>query len=276
MEYFYTSDRMSYRRQTTEELRASFLLDDLFAAGELVLKYTDVDRAIVGSAVPLEQALSLPSHKELGSDFFAQRREVGVVNMGAPGFIMVDGVRFDMANRSSLYVGMGSKEVAFQSEDAAKPARFFITSYPAHKAYPTKLITQEQANMVPLGASETCNERVIYQSICPGVADSCQLVMGFTELKRGSNWNTFPPHTHKRRMEVYAYFDLQDDEVVFHMMGEPDQTRHIIVREGQAVVAPSWSIHSGVGTAAYTFVWAMGGENQVFDDMDHLKGSELA
>ncbi len=277
MDYLYTADIERYRHLTTSELRERFLLEGLFAAGELRLTYTDIDRAIVGGALPGIEPLTLPADKaKLGADFFLENREIGIINMGGPGTVTCDGEAHAMANRDSLYVGKGVKDVSFVSDDAANPAWFFMTSYPAHTSYPTKLITKAQANKLEMGDSKTCNERIIYQSLVPSRLDTCQLVMGFTELAPGSNWNTFPPHTHKRRMEAYCYFDLDEDQAVFHMMGEADETRHIVVRNGQAVVSPSWSMHSGVGTSNYTFIWAMGGENQIFDDMDHIAVSDLA
>jgi 4-deoxy-L-threo-5-hexosulose-uronate ketol-isomerase len=214
--------------------------------------------------VPVDGALTLPIHKELASDFFAQRREIGVINIGKPGTIVVDGESFEMDNRDSLYIGRGSREVAFSSASGSDPARYYFVSYPAHKAYPTKRVRRAE-----------CNDRVINQSILPGLVDTCQIVMGFTELEPGSNWNTMPVHTHRRRTEIYMYFDLEDDQNVFHFMGEPNETRSIVVRNGQAVASPSWSIHSGVGTRNYTFIWAMGGENQDFPDMDHVRMQDI-
>ncbi len=270
MEFLYTADRERYRRMTTGELRDAYMVDNMFVAGEVALTYTDVDRSIVGSAVPLDEVLALPIHKELAADYFAQRREIGVINIGNKGSITVDGETFQMDNRDSLYIGRGSKEVGFNSNSAADPAKFYFVSYPAHTAYPTKLVTKADANRLELGSDEECNKRVIHQAIRPGIVDSCQIVMGFTELAPGSVWNTMPAHTHRRRTEVYMYFDVAEDDCVFHFMGEPDETRSLVVRNGEAVVSPSWSMHSGVSTRNYTFVWGMGGENQEFDDMDHI------
>ena len=275
MKFLNTADGVRYLRMTTDELRDSYLVDGMFKPGELTLCYTDVDRSIVGSAVPLGEALELPVHKELASDFFAQRREVGVVNIGSPGMVLVDGETYEMANRDSFYIGRGSRDVQFKSNSAADPAQFYFVSYPAHREYPCRLVKRDEANRLELGSVEECNDRVINQSLIPGIVDTCQLVMGFTELSAGSNWNTMPVHTHRRRTEVYMYFDLGEDDVVFHLMGEPDETRHIVVRNGQAVASPSWSIHSGVGSRNYTFVWAMGGENQEFPDMDHVAMQDL-
>jgi len=275
MEFLYTADRERYRRMTTGELRDAYMVDNMFVAGEVALTYTDVDRSIVGSAVPLEGVLALPIHKELAADYFAQRREIGVINIGNKGSISVDGETFQMDNRDSLYIGRGSKEVGFNSNSAADPAKFYFVSYPAHTAYPTKLVTKADANRLELGSDEECNKRVIHQAIRPGIVDSCQIVMGFTELAPGSVWNTMPAHTHRRRTEVYMYFDVAEDDCVFHFMGEPDETRSLVVRNGEAVVSPSWSMHSGVSTRNYTFVWGMGGENQDFDDMDHIAMKDL-
>ena len=275
MKFLHTADRERYRRMTTSEMREAYLIDDTFIAGELTLCYTDVERAIVGSAVPTTKALNLPVHKELASDFFCQRREIGVINIGKAGTIVVDGESYNLENRDSLYIGRGSKEVEFTSASADDPAKFYFVSYPAHKEYPTKLIKRAEANRLEMGFMEGCNDRVINQSLIPGIVDTCQLVMGFTELAPGSNWNTMPVHTHRRRTEVYMYFDLGADDCVFHFMGEPDETRSIVVRNGQAVASPSWSIHSGVGSRNYTFIWAMGGENQEFPDMDHVAMQDL-
>jgi len=255
---------------TTSELRESYMVDGMFVPGEVTLCYTDIDRAIVGSAVPLEDSLTLPVHKELASDYFAQRREIGVINIGGAGKITVDGENYDVDNRDSLYIGRGSKAVEFSSDSGDNPAQYYILSYPAHAEYPTKLVKQSEAKRMDLGSLEECNERVIHQSIRPGIVDTSQIVMGFTQLAPGSVWNTMPPHTHRRRTEVYLYFDLDESSNVFHFMGEPDETRSLVVRNGQAVVSPSWSLHCAAGTRNYTFIWGMGGENQEFDDMDHI------
>jgi 4-deoxy-L-threo-5-hexosulose-uronate ketol-isomerase len=246
------------------------MVDGMFVPGEVTLCYTDIDRAIVGSAVPLKDPLTLPVHKELASDFFAQRREIGVINIGGAGKVSVDGKTFDVDNRDSLYIGRGSKNVEFGSKSDDSPAQYYILSYPAHTEYPTTLVKQSDAKRMELGSLEDSNERVIHQSIRPGIVDTCQIVMGFTQLSPGSVWNTMPPHTHRRRSEIYMYFDVDEDSTVFHFMGEPDETRSLVVRNGEAVVSPSWSMHSGAGTRNYTFIWGMGGENQEFDDMDHI------
>ena len=275
MKFLHTADRERYRRMTTSELREAYLIDNMFVPGEVTLCYTDVERSVVGSAIPTSEALTLPVHKELAADYFAQRREIGVLNIGSPGTVLVDGESYEMDSRDSLYIGRGSKEVEFMSASADDPALFYFVSYPAHKEYPTKLVKRSDANRLEMGSPEDCNDRVINQSLIPGIVDTCQLVMGFTELAPGSNWNTMPVHTHRRRTEVYMYFDLADDQCVFHLMGEPDETRSLVVRNGQAVASPSWSIHSGAGTKNYTFCWAMGGENQEFPDMDHVLTKDI-
>jgi len=275
MKFLHTADRERYRRMTTSELREAYLIDNMFVPGEVTLCYTDVERSVVGSAIPTSEALTLPVHKELASDFFAQRREIGVLNIGSPGTVVIDGETYELDNRDSLYIGRGSKEVEFKSTSADDPALFYFVSYPAHKEYPSKLVKRSDANRLEMGSPEDCNDRVINQSLIPGIVDTCQLVMGFTELSPGSNWNTMPVHTHRRRTEVYMYFDLADDQCVFHLMGEPDETRSLVVRNGQAVASPSWSIHSGAGTKNYTFCWAMGGENQDFPDMDHVLTKDI-
>lgn len=276
MKFLYTADRNSYRRMTNSELRESYMVDGMFVPGEVTLCYTDIDRAIVGSAVPLEGALTLPIHKELASDYFAQRREIGVINIGGQGKVAIDGETYAVDNRDSLYIGRGSKDVEFSSDSTDKPAQYYLVSYPAHTAYPSKLVKKEEAKRLDLGSLEDSNDRIIHQSIRPGIVDTCQVVMGFTQLAPGSVWNTMPPHTHRRRTEIYMYFDLDADSTVFHFMGEPNEMRAIVVRNGEAVVSPTWSMHCGAGTRNYTFIWSMGGENQEFDDMDFLDMKSLA
>ena len=268
MKVMQTADAESYRRMTTDELRSRFLVKDLFQPGLANLVYTDVDRAVVGGIVPLATPLVLEAGKELASAFFLERREAGVINFGAPGTVTVDGKAYRLGSRECLYLGRGSREVIFASESPATPAAFYLVSYPAHAVYPTTHATLDMANRVELGSAAQANRRTIYQFIRPGRIVSCQLVMGFTELHEGSVWNTFPPHTHDRRTEVYCYFDLPSGGQVLHLLGEPDETRHVVVREKEVVLSPPWSIHSGVGTGGYRFCWAMGGENQVFEDMD--------
>ncbi|MCK5564976.1 MAG: 5-dehydro-4-deoxy-D-glucuronate isomerase [Planctomycetes bacterium] len=275
MQVRYSPDPVRFCRMTTQEVRDDFLIESLFQPDVIEMVYSDVDRAIVGSAVPVDQTLSLTSADELRSDYFCQRRELGILNIGAAGVVTIDGTDYAMANKDCLYVGRGSNEISFASDDKAGPAKYYLLSYPAHADYPTVHIQKSESAPINLGTVEESNKRTIFKCICPDTARSCQLVMGFTELDPGCVWNTMPAHTHQRRMEVYMYFDVADGARVFHFMGKPDETRHISVDSGQAVISPSWSIHSGVGTAAYTFCWGMGGENQAFDDMDHLKIEDI-
>ena len=265
----------AYETMTTSELRRSFLVEDLFAAGQIVLRYWSTERTVVGSAVPTDAPLALPCPKELAAAYFAERREIGIINIGGAGIITVDGQAFSLAKLDCLYVGRGSKQVTFSSAKAAEPAQFYIVSHPAHTAYPTTLVTPAQAEKQDLGSQAEANERTINRAIHEMGVKSCQLVMGFTVLKPGSVWNTMPPHTHLRRSEVYLYFDLAPNQAVFHMMGRPEATRSIVVHDRKAVLAPPWSIHGGVGTSNYFFVWAMGGENQVFADMDAAPVAQL-
>ncbi len=276
MEVRYSRDPHSFERMNTAEISAEFLIADLFEPNEVKLVYLHIDRMIVGSAVPTNLSLSLEAGAELRAKYFAERREIGVINIGAQGSIIVDGQEYGMANREMLYIGRGSQEISFASADASRPARFYLVSLPAHRAYPTTHATQAQANRLDLGSKAAANERTIFQYIHEGGVQSCQLVMGFTELAGGSIWNTMPAHTHERRSEVYMYFNLAGDNVVFHLMGQPQETRHIVVRNEQAVISPSWSIHAGAGTSNYCFVWAMGGENQAFSDMDPAPLAEMA
>lgn len=259
----------------TEDLRDSFLLEDLFEDGGLNLVYTDLDRAIVGAAIPTGSALTLDAGDQLRAEFFCERRELGVLNIGAKGTVTVDGSAYELDTRDCLYVGRGSKEILFTSADGKSPAVFYLVSYPAHTSYPTTKATPADATRVELGSKEECNERTILQYIHENGVKSCQLVMGFTEFKPGSIWNTMPAHTHLRRSEVYCYFDVPEGHAVLHMMGEPEETRPLWVHNRQAVLSPAWSIHCGAGTAAYRFCWAMGGENQAFTDMDKVEIADL-
>lgn len=259
----------------TSELRAAFLLDDLFLAGEISLAYTDLDRAIVGSAIPTTTTLTLATDDALKADFFCQRRELGVLNLGEPGRVVVDGVTHEMGRHDCLYIGRGSQDIRFASEAAATPALFYLVSYPAHTAHPTVHATRADANRVELGSNADANERTIFQYIHETGIQSCQLVMGFTEFKPGSVWNTMPCHTHARRSEVYCYFDVPPAHRVLHLMGEPQETRPLWVANREIVLSPPWSIHCGCGTASYRFCWAMGGENQAFTDMDRVEIGDL-
>ncbi|MDO6719816.1 5-dehydro-4-deoxy-D-glucuronate isomerase [Psychrosphaera sp. 1_MG-2023] len=275
MNFMFSADIRSYKDMRNDELRDAFVTQSLFTEGDINMTYTDVDRGVVAGIMPTDKALDLPTHKELAADYFCQRREAGVINIGGPGSVSVDGESFVMANKDSLYIAKESQSVTFKSDNASSPAKFYLVSYPAHRVTKTVHVPKENANTIELGSQETSNERTIFQSIRPGIVDSCQLVMGITELKPGSVWNTKPPHTHFRRTEIYMYFDLPEEERVFHLMGEPAEIRSLSLPKEVAIASPMWSIHSGVGTTNYTFVWAMGGENQDFDDMDHLTVSDL-
>lgn len=259
------------KHYTTEELRSHYLQENIFKADEILLTYTHVDRMIFGGATPVTKSLELVAGDELRADFFLQRRELGVINIGGDGTIELDGTVYDMATQDGIYVGMGTQKVVFSSKDSKNPAKFYINSAPAHKTYPTVHIPLKNANPNKLGDQSTMNVRTIFQYVHPAVCESCQLTMGLTRLEEGNSWNTMPSHTHERRMEVYLYFGIPESHAVFHMMGQPQETRHIVMQNDQAVISPSWSIHSGVGTAAYTFIWGMCGENQEFTDMDTLR-----
>ncbi|MDO6809757.1 5-dehydro-4-deoxy-D-glucuronate isomerase [Zobellia galactanivorans] len=252
----------------TQRIRKEFHSSDLMDEDAIKMIYTHYDRFIYGTAFPKSKGLSLPTYDELKADYFLERRELGIINVGGKGTVTVDGEVFELGNLEALYVGKGSKEVTFASADGSDAAKFYLNSAPAHKEYPTKKATQSDANIVELGAVETSNERTLYQYIHEDGIQSCQLVMGYTELKKGSVWNTFPPHTHERRMEVYFYFDIPGDNIVMHYMGQPQETRHIAMKNYEAVVSPPWSIHSGSGTSNYRFIWGMAGENKAFTDMD--------
>jgi 4-deoxy-L-threo-5-hexosulose-uronate ketol-isomerase len=269
------ADAVRYPTMTTAELRKTFLLQGLFREGEIETRYVDLDRAVIGGAVPTTSALRLETQPELRADYFLERRELGVLNVGGPGVVSVDGDSFAMGKLDCLYVGRGSEAVTFASSDAKEPAAFYLLSYPAHTTYPTALAKFEELEPVHLGSEETCNKRSIYKAIFLDGIRSCQLVMGFTLLAPGSNWNTMPPHTHMRRSEVYFYFDVDQAQRVLHLMGPADETRHLVMRDRDVVVSPGWSIHAGVGTKSYGFCWGMGGENQRYDDMDTLAIADL-
>jgi 4-deoxy-L-threo-5-hexosulose-uronate ketol-isomerase len=268
MKTLLTADPLRYPRMTTEELRAAFLLEGLSVPGEIRLAYVDQDRAVIGFATPLAAPLSLPVPAELRATHFVERRELGALNIGGRGTIRVDGARYELENLDCLYIGRGVKDIVFESADANSPAVFYLLSYPAHAVYPTTLIRKAEAAPTELGSVETCNRRTVYKYIHLNGVRSCQLVMGVTHLDPGSAWNTMPAHTHMRRSEVYLYFNLAADARVFHLMGPPQETRHIVMQDREVVVSPGWSIHSGMGTRAYSFCWGMGGENQDYADMD--------
>jgi 4-deoxy-L-threo-5-hexosulose-uronate ketol-isomerase len=262
------ADRVRYPRMSTEEIRETFLLNALCEPGQLHVSYVDLDRAVIGMAAPVDGAIALPTYPELRAAYFTERRELGVLNIGGPGTVRVEGKSHELENLDVLYVGRGNAEVSFESMDKAAPAVFYLLSYPAHATYPVTLVSKKDANPTELGAAETCNRRTICKYIHLGGARSCQLVMGVTHLQSGSAWNTMPPHTHMRRSEVYMYFNLAEDARVIHLMGPPEETRHIVMANRDVVISPGWSIHAGVGTRAYSFCWGMGGENQDYADMD--------
>lgn len=270
----------------TDRLREEFLIQNVFVPDEIKLVYSHIDRIITGSATPTDKELVLTAGDELRAEYFLQRRELGVINIGGSGVITVDGKEYHVDYKEGMYIGMGSKDISFKSDNAQQPAKFYLNSAPAHMTYPTVLIKPEgqaeegvvivkDCNKVELGSLEDANHRTICKYILPGQVESCQLEMGMTKLEPGSVWNTMPCHTHDRRMEVYLYFDVPEDAVVFHYMGEPTETRHIVMRNEEAVISPSWSIHSASATHAYTFIWGMVGENQDFDDMDFVAMKDL-
>ena len=264
------------KKYTTEQLRDHYLIEKVMVPGAITSQYTMHDRMITLGVVPTESVISLPAMNDLTkASYFTERRELGVINAGGPGTITVDGEQFTLDNKECLYVGKGKEEILFHSDAAHNPAEFYINSCPAHHRYPTQKAELADANQVNLGDKGSCNERTIFQYIHAGGIQSCQLVMGWTELKAGSIWNTFPPHTHLRRMEVYFYFDLPKDQVVLHLMGTPQETRHLVMKDKQAVISPEWSIHAGVGSSAYSFIWAMAGENKDFTDMDGCKLEDI-
>lgn len=275
MEIRYAVHPEQMKTMDTRTMRGHFLVEGLFATDRVKMVYSHIDRIIVGGVSPAGTDVPLQATRELGVDFFLQRREMGIINIGAAGTVTVDGKGHALGNRECLYIGMGAKEVSFASTDRDHPARFYFNSAPAHAAYPTVRLFLADAQRLDLGDPLKSNVRTIHQFIHPKVLKSCQLVMGLTVLAPGSNWNTMPCHTHDRRMEAYLYFDMPPDAVVFHLIGQPQETRHLVVRNGQAVIAPSWSIHSGVGTGSYAFIWGMVGENQTFTDMDDVPMAAL-
>jgi 4-deoxy-L-threo-5-hexosulose-uronate ketol-isomerase len=271
MEVRFSTDPESFKGMGSQALRRAFLMEGLFAPNAIPMVYSELDRSITGSAVPTDHLLKLESsRKEMAADYFAERREIGIINIGAEGTILVDGKEYILGTRDGLYIGRGAKEAIFSSRSPHAPAKFYFVSYPAHCVYPTKYIHASDATPAKLGSSIEANQRTINKYIHPGILPTCQLVMGLTQLEPGSVWNTWPPHTHQRRSEVYMYFGLDENGAVIHLMGQPEETRHLLVRNQQAIIAPSWSIHTGVGTQSYAFIWAMGGENQAFDDMDGI------
>ena len=279
MDIRYSANQKDVKRYTTQELRDEFLITGLYQTDRVVAVYSHVDRMVTFGCMPVTREISLDDGIEVyanfGTNYILQRREIGIFNIGGKGSIKVDGTVYELGYKDCLYITMGAKEVLFSSADGSQPAKFYMVSAPAHTAYETRLLTLEDAAKRPLGDAKTSNKRVINQFIHPDVLKTCQLCMGMTVLEPGSVWNTMPAHTHERRMEIYTYFEIPDDQVVFHFMGEGDETRHIIMHNEEAVISPSWSIHAGAGTSNYTFIWAMGGENQEFDDMDHISTADL-
>ena len=266
----YANHPIDSKSYDTKQLREHYLVEEVFIDDKIELTYSHVDRIIFGGINPVKESLKLEAGKSMGVDYFLERREMGVINIGGEGIVSIDGEEFTLNNKDGLYIGKGNKDIVFKSLNKSNPAKFYINSVPAHKEYKTVKIEIEKANPVKMGDNSTLNKRTIYQYVHPNVCESCQLLMGLTILEPGSAWNTMPCHTHERRMEVYFYFDMQEDTRVIHLMGEPTETRHLIVKNEQAIISPSWSIHSGVGTSNYTFIWGMCGENQTFTDMDHI------
>lgn len=265
---YLTADPVRYPTMSTAQIRDTFLIDILYKPGALSLAYVDLDRAVVGMAEPTESRILLPTDNALRAQYFAERRELGTLNIGGPGVVHADGTRHPLENLDCLYIGRGTKEIAFESSDPRTPAVFYLVSYPAHANHPTTLVPKDEVDAVELGSAETCNRRTIHKYIHLNGAQSCQLVMGVTHLHPGSAWNTMPAHTHMRRSEIYMYFNLRDEARVFHLMGPAEETRHIVIKNREAVISPGWSIHAGMGTEAYSFCWGMGGENQDYGDMD--------
>ncbi|WP_026761412.1 5-dehydro-4-deoxy-D-glucuronate isomerase [Selenomonas ruminantium] len=279
MDIRYSANQRDFKRYTTEEVRQEFLMENLFRADMVTAVYSHVDRMVTFGCMPVKEEVPLDKGIDVwhnfGTKFILERREIGIFNVGGAGTITADGVTYELGYKDCLYITMGTKQVTFKSQDGDRPAKFYMVSAPAHKACQTKLLTIKDANKVPCGDAKTSNKRTINQFIHPDVLETCQLSMGMTSLEPGSVWNTMPAHTHERRMEIYFYFEIPENEVVFHMMGEPQETRHVVMQNEQAIISPSWSIHAGCGTVNYTFIWAMGGENKAFDDMDHIKNTEL-
>ena len=279
MDIRYSANPRDVARYTTEELRKEFLITDLYEKDTVKATYSHVDRMVVLGIMPVQEIVPIDKGIDVwanfGTAYFLERREAGVFNLGGRGKIVADGETFALGFEDCLYITKGTKEVTFESDEPTDPARFYLVSAPAHTAYKTTFLSFADANKRPCGEAATSNKRVINQFIHPDVLETCQLSMGLTQLAEGSVWNTMPAHTHERRMEVYTYFNIPEGQVVFHMMGQPQETRHIVMQNYDAVISPSWSIHAGAGTAAYTFIWAMGGENQAFDDMDGIPTTEL-
>lgn len=271
----YSHSPEDIRHYSTEELRREFLVEEIFVPGEIKLTYTHDDRQIFGGVTPTNEPLEIVLNKELGVSYFLERRELGVINIGGEGFITVEGEKVAMKKQDGYYIGKETKKVIFESVDASMPAKFYVVSTPAHHKYPNVKISIDEITPREMGENVTLNKRKIYQYIHPNICESCQLQMGYTILQEGNAWNTMPCHTHERRMETYLYFDMDEDTRVFHFMGKPDETKHLVMSSEQATISPSWSIHSGVATSNYSFIWAMCGENITYDDMDFVEMKDL-
>ena len=263
------------KRMDTEQLRSTFLIENIFEPDGVRLTLTHYDRYIAGGIMPVKETIGLPNPEALKAAYFLERREMGIINVGGKGTVMADGVSYELGFKEALYLGRGTKQVQFSSAAAAQPAKFYINSAPAHHAYPAAMVSKKEAAVVELGSAATANHRTINKLIVASLLPVCQLQMGMTELKPGSVWNTMPPHVHDRRMEVYFYFEIPEGQSVCHFMGEPEQTRHIWMQNEQAVISPNWSIHAGAGTSNYTFIWGMAGENLDYDDMDKTAVTQL-
>ena len=279
MDTRYSCNQKDFKRYNTDEIRNEFFIKDIFTDDEVSVTYSQIDRVVVLGAKPVKKTLNIEKNidpwKNFGVHYFLERRELGIINIAGKGTVIADGIEYQMEKKTALYLPMGTKSVEFKSENSKDPAKFYMMSTPAHTAFPAKLITVKDCIIKELGSKETANERKIHQFIHPDVLDTCQLSMGLTHLEPGSVWNTMPAHTHERRMEVYFYFDFPEDQVVFHFMGEPQETRHIVMHNDEAVINPSWSIHSGAGTSNYTFIWSMGGENRTYTDQDWIRTPDL-
>jgi len=271
----YAQSPKEVKQMDTATLRENFLIENVFEANQVNLTLSHFDRYIVGGAMPVDQKLDLPNPSDLKANYFLERRELGIINVGGKAIVIADGERFELDYKEALYIGKGTKEVSFESADAAQPTKLYINSAPAHHTYPTKKVSKADAEIVELGTPETANHRIINKLLVNSVLPTCQLQMGMTELKSGSVWNTMPAHTHDRRMEAYFYFEVPQGQSVCHFMGEPQETRHIWMQNDQAVISPNWSIHSGAGTSNYSFIWGMAGENLDYGDMDHCAITEL-
>lgn len=275
METRYGSSPSMIRHFSTEELREEFLVEELFVPGKVLLTYTHNDRMIFGGVTPTTKSLEIKLSSELGVEYFLERRELGVINIGGPGSIVINGNEETMKKQDGYYIGKETKQIEFKSDDANNPAKFYCVSVPAHKVYPNVKISIDAITPFETGEAKTLNQRKIFQYVHPNVCESCQLQMGYTILEEGSAWNTMPCHTHERRMETYLYFDMDPDTRVFHFMGTPEETKHLVIANEQACISPSWSIHTGVATSDYTFIWAMCGENITYTDMDMVDMKDL-